>query len=54
MLKKFIKSTDGATAIEYALICSVLFLGIAAAIQGLAGSNSGSFNSTVANVNKAL
>lgn len=36
MLRRFLRCDSGATAIEYGLICSMIFLVIVVAVQGVA------------------
>ena len=37
LVKRFAREEDGATAIEYGLILALIFLGIIAAVKGVAG-----------------
>lgn len=39
LAKQFLKSNSGATAVEYALICSLVFLGIVVAINNFASKS---------------
>lgn len=51
MIGKFLHEEDGATAIEYALIASLIFLAIVAAIVPIGGALSGVFNSAAVGLN---
>lgn len=50
LIKHFIKDCRGATAIEYALICSLIFLGIVSAVQMFSASNSAMYNKIATNL----
>ena len=49
-LARLIRDERGATAVEYALICSLIVLAIVAAITQVAGSTSTMWNSVSDNV----
>ncbi len=44
MLKAFLKDESGATAIEYGLICALMFLAIVSAVYAFAGNSNAMFN----------
>ncbi len=50
LAKQFWNSESGATAIEYALIASLIFLAIVGAVRGFAGKTTNMFNTIQNNV----
>lgn len=48
MIARFLRDERGATAIEYAIIASLIFLVIIAAIQPIGAALSGIFNAAAA------
>jgi pilus assembly protein Flp/PilA len=51
MLHNFLQDQRGATAIEYGLIVSMIFLAIVAAISNFAGHTGGMFNKIANSMN---
>ena len=49
---RLIRDEHGATAVEYALICSLIVIAIVAAIMQVAGSTSTMWNSVSENVSR--
>ena len=45
-IKRFLKSEDGPTAVEYAVILALLFLACVAAIQAVGGAAAGSLDNS--------
>lgn len=54
MLKKIVTCTKGATAIEYGLICGLIFLAIIGSMAALGNESTGLFGGTNAAVAKAM
>jgi pilus assembly protein Flp/PilA len=54
MLKRFMKDETGATAIEYGLICALIFLTILAGITALTNGADSMYGRIDTNVNGAL
>ncbi len=52
--RNFAKSTRGATAIEYGLIVSLIFLGIIGGINAFGNSTDGSFKGSTDKINAGL
>ena len=53
-MKRFIKNIAGATAIEYALIASLVAIGAIVGMQSLGSGSTGSINSTFAKASGKL
>ncbi len=53
MKKRFIKSTDGATSIEYALIASLVGLAIVGGVTNLGEENKNNYDLVSQEVNNA-
>ncbi len=53
LLKSFIESDSGATAIEYALIAAVVGIGIVVALGNVKNELNNTFNTTVADLQVA-
>ena len=51
---RFLRDDDGATAIEYGLICALIFLAIVSSIAALGNTNSGGFARTVEKLSNAI
>jgi pilus assembly protein Flp/PilA len=51
MMRHFFRDERGATAIEYALIASLISIVIVAAVTAIGGSLSGTFNDAAAPLN---
>ena len=51
-LEELIKDTKGATAVEYGLIVSLIFLAMVAAIQGVATETTGMWNNVAEKVSE--
>ena len=51
---RFLRDDDGATAIEYGLICALIFLAIVGSISALGNTNSGGFARTVEKLSNAI
>ena len=45
LLKRLLRDTLGATAIEYGLILALLFIAMVGSLQGFAGENQNTWNS---------
>jgi len=54
MFRAFVEDESGATAIEYGLICALIFLTIVAGINALMGGAGGMYNRIGTNVGGAL
>lgn len=54
MLRKFLTCTKGATAIEYGLICGLIFLAIIGGMAVLGNESTGLFGTTNTAVAKAM
>ncbi len=50
LVKKFISNDSGATAIEYGLIASLIFLAIVGGVRATAGKTTNMFNTIQNNV----
>ena len=53
-LKSFLADAKGATAIEYGLICALIFLAIVGSISALGNTNTGGFARTVEKLSTAI
>ena len=51
---RFLRDDDGATAIEYGLICALIFLAIVGSISVLSNTNTGAFARTVERLSNAI
>ena len=51
---RFLRDDDGATAIEYGLICALVFLAIVGSISALGNTNTGGFARTVEKLSTAI
>ena len=51
---RFLKDESGATAIEYGLICALIFLAIVGSISALGNTNTGGFARTVEKLSTAI
>ena len=54
MLRTYLKDESGATALEYGLICALIFLTIVAGINALMGGAGGMYTRIGTNVGGAL
>lgn len=54
ILVRFLKDDAGATAIEYGLICGLIFVAIVGSLAAIGGSTDGLFASTMGKVTAAL
>ncbi|MEN5364286.1 Flp family type IVb pilin [Brevundimonas intermedia] len=54
LIGRFLRDESGATAIEYGLICALIFLAIVSAISALGNSNTGGFAVTVNKLSAAM
>jgi pilus assembly protein Flp/PilA len=50
MIRKFLKNTKGATAIEYGLIAALIAVAAIAAMQGLGNKLTSTFNNVSSNM----
>ena len=50
LIQKFVRDESGATAIEYALICGLIFLAIVAAVTNFASKASTMYGNIAANM----
>ena len=50
LIQKFVRDESGATAIEYALICGLIFLAIVAAVTNFASKTSTMYGNIAANM----
>ncbi len=53
-MKHFIRDEDGATAIEYALICTLIVLASVAAISALGGGSNGMWSNVSEKASNAM
>jgi len=53
-IARFKADQSGATAIEYGLICALIFLAIVTSISALANSHNGGFAATVEKLTNAM
>ncbi|MBN9465957.1 Flp family type IVb pilin [Brevundimonas sp.] len=53
-IARFLRDDDGATAIEYGLICALIFLAIVGSISALGNTNTGGFARTVEKLSTAI
>ena len=53
-IARFLRDDDGATAIEYGLICALIFLAIVGSISALSNTNTGGFARTVERLSNAI
>ena len=54
LIGRFLRDDDGATAIEYGLICALIFLAIVGSISALGNTNTGGFARTVEKLSTAI
>ncbi|WP_426019449.1 Flp family type IVb pilin [Brevundimonas sp. DWR2-3-1b1] len=54
LISRFLRDDGGATAIEYGLICALIFLAIVTSIAALGNSNTGGFAVTVDRLTTAI
>ena len=54
LIGRFLRNESGATAIEYGLICALIFLAIFTSIAALGNSNTGGFAVTVNKLSAAM
>ncbi|GLK49428.1 fimbrial protein [Brevundimonas intermedia] len=53
-IARFLNDEDGATAIEYGLICALIVLVIISGLAAIGGSNEGSYGRTMQKISDAL
>jgi len=53
-IDRFLRDEDGATAIEYGLICALIFLAIFSSVAALGNANTGGFAKTVKSLTAAI
>ena len=53
-VSRFMNDESGATAIEYGLICALIFLAIVGSISALGNTNTGGFARTVEKLSTAI
>ena len=54
LIARFLRNDDGATAIEYGLICALIFLAIVTSISALANTQNGGLAATVDKLSTAM
>lgn len=53
-IARFLSDDDGATAIEYGLICALIVLVIISGLAAIGGSNQGNFNQVMQRISDAM
>lgn len=53
-IARFLSDDDGATAIEYGLICALIVLVIISGLAAIGGSNEGSYSRTMQKISDAI
>jgi pilus assembly protein Flp/PilA len=53
-IARFLNDEDGATAIEYGLICALIVLVIISGLAAIGGSNEGSYSRTMQKISDVL
>ncbi|QCQ97488.1 Flp family type IVb pilin [Brevundimonas sp. SGAir0440] len=54
LIGRFLRNESGATAIEYGLLCALIFLAIVTSISALANSQNGGLAATVNKLSAAI
>jgi pilus assembly protein Flp/PilA len=54
LIARFLSDDDGATAIEYGLICALIVLVIISSLAALGGSNEGNYNRVMQKISDAM
>ncbi|SDR10786.1 Flp family type IVb pilin [Brevundimonas sp. 374] len=54
LIGRFLRNESGATAIEYGLLCALIFLAIVTSISALANSQNGGLGATVNKLSAAI
>ncbi|WP_295196425.1 Flp family type IVb pilin [uncultured Brevundimonas sp.] len=54
LIGRFLRNQSGATAIEYGLLCALIFLAIVTSISALANSQNGGLAATVNKLSAAI
>ena len=54
LIGRFLRNESGATAIEYGLLCALIFLAIVTSISALANSQTGGLAATVNKLSAAI
>lgn len=54
LIGRFLRNESGATAIEYGLVCALIFLAIVTSISALANSQNGGLAATVNKLSAAI
>ncbi|QIF80524.1 MULTISPECIES: Flp family type IVb pilin [unclassified Brevundimonas] len=54
LIDRFLRNESGATAIEYGLLCALIFLAIVTSISALANSQNGGLAATVNKLSAAI
>ena len=54
LIGRFLRNESGATAIEYGLLCALIFLAIVTSISALANSQNGGLAATVIKLSAAI